>query len=188
MPPRSAKVVRLTLKPPETRLQRHQAPSARVQPKLRYQWELFHLLIQELVPLFSKHWQEIAVNKKAIKLDPNFVLYCQYEHAGVLHVLTVRAESKLVGYAFCMVGPHLHYASTTFCQIDMFWLDPVYRIGWNGIRLFKEVEARMRELKCMVIMGGEKLHFKNERKKSVGRLFKRLGYRADARYYSKLIG
>lgn len=172
----------------EAVLPRRQLPLAVVRPDLAFAWERFPGIARELLPLFKRHWQEIAVNKKRVPLDPNFKLFCDYDLVGVLRVLTVRAQGKLIGYVFVMVGPHLHYASTTWCHVDMFYLEPEHRRGRTGIRMFNEVELHARDAGAAVIYATEKLHFKNRRGKPVGRLFRYLGYRPTERVYSKTIG
>ena len=102
---------------------------------------------------------------------------------NILQTLTVRSNGVLVGYVFMLVHPHLHYASTLWAQSDIFWLDPAYRSGWTGIRMFREVEAGMRKLGVKVIMLNEKLHFDSR----VGELFKRLGFTHTENIFSKYL-
>lgn len=153
-----------------------------------FAWERFPAIARELPSLFETHWREIALNKKSVKLDPNYELFCKYDIAGVLQLLTLRVQGKLVGYAFCMIGEHLHYASTVWCHIDMFYVEREYRRGWIGVRMFREIELRAKYKGAKVLCGVEKLHFKNKRNKPVGKLFRYLGYRPIERVYSKLIG
>jgi hypothetical protein len=163
--------------------------SARAAPrrKLTYTWEPFSQIIREVAPLFQDHWHELALNQEAIPLDPDYDRYLVYEQVGILHILTARTpeHGRLVGYAFCMLGPHLHYASTQFAQFDMFWLDPKQRIGWNGIRLIKYAEKRMADLGAKVMAGAVKRHFADGR---VGALFEFLGYSPIETNFAKRIG
>lgn len=162
--------------------------SARALPDdgITLQWERITGLAKEIAPLFRQHWQEIAIFQDEISLDPNWDLYFQFDIAGLLHVLTVRADGVLVGYAFLLLTPHLHYASTLYAHFDMFWLKPAFRRGWLGIKMLKEAERRARELKATVIHAQIKLHFLKERG-TLARLFDRLGYTAVETNYSKLL-
>lgn len=157
--------------------------------KLVYQWEPFSGLAREIVPLFQQHWEEIALNQDVIKLDPDYQRYLTLEVAGVLHVLAVRdgRTGRLVGYVFCMLGPHLHYASSNWALVDMFWLHPDYRSGWSGVRMFKLLEARMREYGAAVIMVTEKQHFAGTHRHghNAGAIFEFLGYNPVETVYSK---
>jgi GNAT superfamily N-acetyltransferase len=162
-------------------------PTTWVPGKPEFRWEPFSSIVRELPPLFRRHWREIALNQDKIPLDPNWELYFTYEVANVLHVLTVRDQGVLVGYVFMLVHPHLHYASSTWAQTDIYWLDPAYRFGWTGVRMFRAVEHRMRVLKVEQLLVNVKLHFEAERG-TVGKLLERLGYKPFDMLYGKYIG
>lgn len=162
-------------------------PTTRDRDKLRFSWERFADIAKEFPPLFKKHWREIALHQDKIDLDPDWERYFALELQGILHVLTIRDGGRLVGYAFVMTTPHLHYASTLFAIYDMFWLDPDYRFGWDGIRMFKEVEKKMRELGVKVLMINYKIHFQADRGR-LDKIFHRLGYAPTDILSSKYIG
>lgn len=166
-------------------LRRPQSLSGRAPPKLVFSWEPFSAIVRQIAPLFTEHWRELALNQDTIPLEPDYERYLACERAGVLHVMTVRDRGNLVGYVFCIIGPHLHYVSTLWCFVDMFWLEPAYRKGFTGVRMLKAFEQRMRDLKVHVIHATEKHHFKNGR---VGAIFEFLGYAPIETVYSKRIG
>lgn len=159
---------------------------APLEPELIYAWEPFDRLVKELPPLFHRHWQEIALRKESVPLDPNWELFYFYASAGLLHVLTVRADGILVGYLFVLAGPHLHYASTKWAHVDMFWLDPLFRRGWAGVKMLIENEKHMRSIGAKVVVIPTKLHFLAERG-GLGKLLKRLGYEPIEMVYSKTL-
>lgn len=156
--------------------------SGPVAPELR--WERFSAIAHELPPLFEKHWRELALNQDAVRLDPDWDKFYTLDIGGVLRVLTVRDNGILVGYLFGLFGPHLHYASTNYGHSDMFWLDPVYRQGWTGVKLFKELLRAAKEWGITVVTVPIKLHFMNAR---VGRLLERLGFKAIETIYARRI-
>lgn len=166
-------------------LLRPQKVSGHAPPRLTYHWEQFSQTAKQFTPLFTEHWRELALNQDSIALEPDYERYFQMELFGLLHVLAVRDAGHLVGYAFMIVNPHLHYASTKWAVLDIFWLKPQYRKGWNGIRLFKTVERRARNLGAVVLSGTQKLHFKNEKAHQVGALFEFLGYDPIETVYAK---
>lgn len=129
------------------------------------------------MPLFKRHWREIALHQATVPLDPDWDRYLGMELGGMMHFLTVRVDGVLVGYLFVGVGPHLHYSTTRWAMVDMFWLDPLYRTGWTGVKMFREMEKRLRELGAKVVHVSEKEHFHNPAGRAVGVLLKRLGYR-----------
>ncbi len=161
--------------------------SAPASPRLDIKFEPFYVIARELPPLFRKHWRELAVHKDVIPLDPNWDLMMQQSISGILYVLTVRDEDRLVGYIFNLVAPHAHYRSTLHGLIDMFWLNPRYRRGWTGVRMFTENERQLRKLGVVRLLVSEKLHWVTQRDRRVRVLFKRLGLKACDVIYSKLL-
>lgn len=138
-------------------------------------WERFHAIAHELPPLFAEHWRELALNRDTIPLDPDFDKYYRLDIEGTLQVLTARvAGGQLVGYVFLLVGPHLHYKSTLWGHADMYWLDPMYRQGWAGVRLFKALIAGARALGVVNLTLATKMHFMDNR---VTKLLQRLGFK-----------
>lgn len=162
--------------PPSPRLRGLSVPA---KPERRYaltfQWERFANIARELLPLFQKHYNEIAMDRELIPLDPDWQAYFNLDAGGVLHILTARnVKGNLVGYVFNLVGPHLHYASTRTAHTEMFWLDEAYRRGWAPVRMFTENLAGLKEREVIFTTIGFKLHFEGGR---VGKLLSRLGYR-----------
>ncbi len=138
-----------------------------------FRWERFNQIAQELPPLFTEHWRELALNKDVIPLAPDWDRYFALDVQGALRILTVRFEGRLVGYVFLLFGPHLHYVSTPWGHSDMFWLDPTFRQGWTGVRLFKELLRGVEAMGARMLTVPVKLHFMNGR---VIKLLKRLGF------------
>lgn len=137
-------------------------------------WERFFQIAHELPSLFVQHWKELALNQDVIPLDPDWDKYYALDVAGILRILTVRVPSgQLVGYVFLMAGPHLHYRSTLWAHVDMFWMDPVYRQGWTGVRLFKTLIKDAKVMGVVNLTLATKLHFMDDR---VSKLLRRLGF------------
>lgn len=141
---------------------------------LVFDWQRFHQIAPELPSLFTAHWKELALNQDCIPLAPDFDKYYRMDIEGSLRILTVRTEGRLVGYAFLIVGSHLHYSSTLWAHAEMFYLDPLYRQGWTGVKLFKEVLRGIKAMDCKMLTVPVKLHFMNAR---VIKLLERLGLR-----------
>lgn len=154
-------------------LQKLPQPSALGTPE--FGWERFHAIAHELPALFVEHWKELALNRDIIPLDPDWDKYYRLDVEGVLRVLTIRVPNgTLVGYAFLMVGPHLHYKSTQWGHLDIFWMDPVYRQGWTGVRLFKTLIADAKTQGVVNLTLSTKIHFMDNR---VTKLLQRLGFK-----------
>lgn len=152
---------------------RRSPPSAPAAPKSEFAWERFHVIAHELPVLFTEHWKELALNKDAVPLDPDWDRFYALDVQGILRVLTVRLDGVLTGYLFLMAGPHLHYKSSLWGHVDMYWLDPVARTGWRGVKLFKTL---IRDAKLMGVVNltlSTKHHFMDNR---VTKLLQRLGF------------
>lgn len=162
-------------------------PARSAPATLEYRWERFGAITRELAPLFKRHWQEIGVDREAVPLDPDWQQYLDYDLLGIARVLTVRSRGTLVGYAVVFVRHHLHYASTPWAQYDLYWLDPVYRQGWSGVKLFLEVERALRDWGVKVVTLGMKIHFDEESEGRMARLLKRLGYTPRDVVYTKVL-
>lgn len=156
--------------------------SGRARPE--FAWEPFGDCIVEAQPLLHRHWEEVALNKGSIALDPDWDTYFALASAGRLHVLTARVEGRLVGYLSMVMGRLLHYRQVLWAESDIFWLDPSWRLGMTGIHLFKLGEQGMRSLGCRRIDFTPKLHFEAERG-GVGRILEHLGYKPIETTYSK---
>lgn len=141
--------------------------------ELVFRWEAFHTISGELLPLFRRHYQEIALDKDVVALDPDWDTYHALDLTGRLHILTARHRGKLVGYVFNLISGHLHYVSTRVAHTEMFWLDPAFRKGWLPVKMFQENLAGLKEREVVISSINFKLHFKDAR---VGKLLARIGY------------
>jgi hypothetical protein len=127
-----------------------------------------------VLPLWKKHYDEIALDKDICPLDPDWEFYFVSAERGLLHILTARSQSgKLAGYIFNLLGSHNHYASTRFAVTEMFWLHPYFRKGWQPVRMFTENVRMLKERGAVIGIVNFKLHFMDAR---VGKLLARLGY------------
>jgi GNAT superfamily N-acetyltransferase len=135
--------------------------------------------LDEAGPLLIDHWENIALNKDTIALDPLWDTYRKLEETGNLKIITARQEKKLVGYAAYVISPSLHYSDQIIADADVFWLDPDYRKGMAGMRLFKHAEKVLKSYGVTRVLNKVKIHF------DVGKVFERMGYDPIERVYSK---
>lgn len=138
-----------------------------------FAWEAFSAIAHELTALFRRHHDEVAVNKDAVPLDPNWKGFFALETAGMLACLTCRVEGELVGYHLLMQCVPFMYASTPWAQTLSFWLDPRFRKGLTGYRLLSIAKRTLRENGCKLHAIGIKLH----NRKRIAPILARLGYR-----------
>lgn len=149
---------------------------------LAYSVEAWRYVRGQVAPLWREHYEEIAHDKDRIPLDPDWMAYDGLSERGFLHIVTVRDGQTLVGYLFAIVGPHLHYRSTKVATFDLYWINPEYRKGWAGVKLFKFAEKTLRDAGVVKIAANTKLT------KDMSLIFDRLGWTETERIWTKMVG
>lgn len=96
-------------------------------------------------PLLAEHWEEVALNKDLMVLDPNEAAYGLLESAGVLFALGAFDGPDLVGYSATMVQQHLHYKHLRYAVNDVLFVGKQHRNGRLGVRLMRETERVAKE-------------------------------------------
>ena len=142
----------------------------------------YRKLLPELVECYGLHWEELALNKDKVPLDPQYDLYEARDDAGQLLLVTLRETGRLVGYFIGFIAPGFHYKTCLTLTMDIFWTHPDVRGGFSGVKLFRlvEKEAKRRGVHRMVY--GSKMH------KDASRLFDFLKMEPVEVYYTKWIG
>lgn len=135
----------------------------------------------EMSALWPLHYEEIAINRDVIQLDPDLAQYAELERTGALHVVVARERGEIVGYHISIVRPHLHYRRSLSAFTDVYFLRPSHREGMTGVRLIKAAEASLRARGVQKMFTGTKLHL------DMGPIFERLGWTETERLYTKVI-
>ena len=149
---------------------------------ITYQEEPLEDCLEEIKPLIEIHWEEIALYKDKIKLNPDFDKYLLLDSLGMLHVLTARDQGTLIGYFISFVQPNMHYKESVFAVNDILYIHPEYRKGSTGYKLFKKAEKSLKEIGVDVIIIHAKVN--NDFKPLMDKLeYERIEYN-----YSKYIG
>lgn len=149
---------------------------------LTTQVESFREGLEELKPLLPHHWEELALNKDKVPLDPVYEDYFAREDRGGLLYMTVRDAGKLVGYYIGMIAPGLHYRTCLTLTMDIFYIWPESRGSGAGWQLFKAVEKEAKRRGVQRMFAGTKLH------KDISFLFEKLGYTEVERTFSVWLG
>ena len=131
--------------------------------------------------LLNAHWEEVALNKDKIKLNPDYDRYYELEELGILKIFTVRDSGSLVGYFACFVMPHLHYKDHYFATNDVIYISPEHRRGFTALKLIKFAEKCLKEDGVSVIQINTKAH------KSFSPLLERMGYKQNDILYGKCL-
>lgn len=100
--------------------------------------------LEELKPLLPLHWEELALNKDDVPLDPQYDVYLQRDAAGEITFVTVRDDGALIGYLVGFVMPGLHYKTCLTCITDIFYLVQDKRAFGAGTMLFDAAEKELK--------------------------------------------
>ena len=146
------------------------------------QVEPFVPFLEEVKPILPIHWEELALNKDKVPLDPQYDIYLARDARGEVLSVTAREDGKLMGYFVGFIAPGLHYKTCLTCTMDIFYVHPDHRGGGTGWHLFKTAEAELKRRGVQRLFVGSKLH------KDASWLFERLGYEEVERYYSEWLG
>ncbi len=169
----------------ETPSPRPPRPSARERPEpVVYAWERLSDILPEVAPLLRLHWREVQW-LPGLELDPDWEKGLAYEQAGVLFILTARKDGRLVGYIFSYILDSVFF-SMPWASVQGFWLDPLQRTGWAGVRLFKEHEKGMIERGAKAISIEILLKIAKDRG-TLGRVLERLGYTHLGNMFAKVL-
>lgn len=146
------------------------AEQADVRSSLSTQVETWAGILDEVKPLFERHYDEISLHRGRFPLNPQYDEYARREAADGMLVVTLRSMDELVGYAINFVTFGLHYADCLTLFPDIFYVAPEARGQMGGVKLFRAVEAEARKIGVDLMMAGTKNH------KDSSALFKRLGF------------
>ena len=149
---------------------------------MRYQQEFLAMVEDDIRPLIQRHWEDIALNKDKIKLNPDWDAYHTLEQAGVLKIFTAREGDLLVGYFVVIIQYNMHYKDHLFASNDVIFLHPDYRKGRTGIKLIQFAEKCLKEDGVSVLAINTKVH------KPFDNLMQFLKFSLVERIYSKYIG
>lgn len=136
----------------------------------------------ELMPLLPLHFEELALNKDKVPLDPQYEVYLEREKRGELLMMVVRDNGRLIGYFIGFVAPGLHYKTCLTLTMDIFYVHPEYRGNSTGFKLFRTVEAEAKARGVQRMFVGSKCH------KDASWLFEKLGYEPVETYFTTWLG
>lgn len=146
------------------------------------QAEPFPPFLEEVKPILPLHYEELALHKEKVPLDPQYHIYLARDELGEVVVVTLRDTGKLIGYFVGFIAPGLHYRTCLTCNMDIFYVHPEHRGRGAGFVLFREVEKELKRRGVQRLFVGSKLH------KDASWMFERLGYTEVERYYTTWLG
>lgn len=147
-----------------------------------FQQEKWADCVHEMREIWPEHWAALALNQDQIQLACDEAKYEQGEAMGCLHIITARADGRLVGYYYGMLMHHLHYKDAgLMCYTDVYYLKPAYRKGGAGARFIAAVMASLKARGVVKLYMSTKVHQDN------GELFERLGMKCSDRVFTKML-
>lgn len=149
---------------------------------LTAQVEDFVPFLEEVKPLLQGHWEELALNKDKVPLDPQYEQYLKYDAEGKILVVTLRDAGALVGYFVGLIAPGFHYKTCLTYTMDIFYVKPDARGNKGGQIMVTFLENELKRRGVQRTLMGTKCH------KDAGWLFEKLGYEKVEVYYSKWLG
>jgi len=149
---------------------------------VEFQQEFLSQVEAECQELIKLHWEEIALNKAKIKLNPDWEAYYKAEESGNFSVFTARSEGKLIGYFAVFIGSNPHYKDHLFATNDVIYLHRDFRKGLTGVKLIRFAEKCLKEDGVSVLSINTKVH------QPFDVIMKRLGFNLIERVYSKYLG
>ena len=138
-------------------------------------------LKDELEVLIKIHYEEIALHKDYVDLNPFWEAYHKMEAIRRINIITAREDGVLIGYVVDSVNRSLHYKDHLFATNDVFFVHPDHRTGSTGLRMFKAAEV------CLKAMGASVWLVQTKAFKSAGKLLERRGFKLGDEQYVKYI-
>ena len=131
--------------------------------------------------LFKEHYQEVALNKSVMQLNPDWEAYRMLEQSQKLFCVAAFVNEELIGYSVNFIGPHLHYSDMCYAQNDLLFVAEEHRKTRVGLDLIRHTEglAKIKGAKLML------WHAKKETK--LDAIMPRLGYKVQDIIYSKVL-
>ena len=135
----------------------------------------------EIEQLLEQHWQEIALNKDIIKMNPDWEAYARLDAVNSLRIYTARKDDQLMGYFVVLVSKSLHYRDHLFANNDVIFLSKSARKGLTGVKLIKYA------IESLAAEGITKLHINTKAHQPFDAILERLKFDAIERVYSLVL-
>lgn len=129
--------------------------------------------------LLAEHWDEVALNKHIMVLDPDIDAYLAMRDSGFLLCVAAYDKGELVGYSINILKHHPHYKQLTVVQNDLLFVTKAYRKSGVGVRLIRETESKAKKLGVQMVLWHAKQH------STLDQLLLSKGYQVQDIIYSK---
>jgi len=146
--------------------------------------EKFADALPELKPVLPLHYEELALDKDKVPLDPQYDIYLERERRGELIFMAMRSSGRLIGYFIGFIAPALHYRTCLTLTMDIFYIVPEFRGNKAGLLLFGEIKKEAKRRGVQLWFMGNKTHAKVH----ADALYRAIGAEEVETYYSIWLG
>lgn len=150
---------------------------------ITFQQETLYEIVDQVECLLKMHYEEVALNRDFIKLDPMWKEYATLETMGRFIVYTARENGLLVGYSAFFINKHMHYSGTTVAINDVLFLHPDHRKSTCGYRLIKFSDEMLTNRNDI-----NKIAFHVKLSKDWRKVLHKLGYADEEIICGKILG
>lgn len=140
--------------------------------------------LPELLALWPRHWEELALFKDRMPLQPQISEYISRNQSGMLFLATVRWNGKMVGYFLAQCAYGFHYGETETATTDIYYIVPEARDRGLFLPLYRCVERELKRRGVSVFYCGWKTH----NPLSMDRMLPKLGFIPADTYMAKWLG
>ena len=102
--------------------------------------------IDEMMPLLPLHWEELALDRDKVPLQPQWRVYDERDARGELQIVVLREDGRLIGYYWGFIAPGLHYASCLTATMDIFFVHPEHRRLGYGSQMLRIIRRRYKKV------------------------------------------
>lgn len=150
---------------------------------IRFQEERWADFVKDAAALFPLHWKELSVSQDHYGHDCDYPKYQSMDAMDMLHIVTLRDDGRLVGYAVNFIITHIHYASAGLMSLtDMYFVIPAYRRAGNGAKMFAFMES------CLKKRGVVQMHTSCKVHQDHTEMLEALGWKFTDKTFMKYLG
>ena len=138
-------------------------------------------MLDSATELFKEHYEEVALNKQVMVLEPFVEKYLALEAQNEIFVLALHSDDEVIGYSVNFLFNHVHYAKLKVCSNDLLFVKKEHRNGRAGYMLIKKTEEFAKQHNAQLMFWHAKPNTALEK------LMPRLGYGYQDIIFSKEI-
>jgi GNAT superfamily N-acetyltransferase len=141
------------------------------------------IFLEQTKDLLYMHWEELALNKTKIYLNPDVEKYVALQQTNCMFNIVVYKDDVVVGYSVIFLTPHMHYQDHKYANVDVMYVHPEYRQSTIGARLLVATEQLAKDNGASVI-----LHHAKPYVPMIIKPLEKLNYQLYELMYGKYIG